>query len=167
MKAWGRYLGQGLAYLLFIVFIGYFSNSPAYTHVPSDQALIKLSFTHAGQRLIPFNDTRSKADFAKLPPQLRAIKHSRERSSLRVELEMDGQILYHADISPRGLSHDLPSPIYQRFTVPAGKHHFRVRMADDIRHEGFNYVGEQTVELAPLHTLVIDFNNIRREFIFE
>jgi len=167
MKAWGRYLGQGLGYLLFIAFIGYFSNSPAFTHVPSNQALIKLTFTHAGQRLIPFKDTRTKADFAKLPPQLRAIKHSRARSSLRVELEMDGQIIYHEIISPRGLSHDLPSPIYRRFTVPAGKHLFRVRMADDIRREGFNYFGEKTVELAPLHTMIIDFNNIRKEFIFE
>jgi len=167
MKKTGRYLGQGLGYLLFIAFIGYFSSMPIYTNMPADQALIKLTFTHAGKRVKPFKDTRSKEDLAKLPPQLRFKKHSRERFPLRVEFEMDGRIIYQAEISPRGLSHDLPSPVYQRFTVPAGKHHFRVRMGDDGHQKGFNYVGEKTVELAPLRTLIIDFNNIRKQFIFE
>jgi len=167
MKTWGRYLGQGLAYLLFIAFIGYFSTAPSYTHVPSDRALIKFTFTHAGKRVKPFNDTRSKEDLAKLPPQLRAKKHSRERSPLDIEFEMDGQILYRATVQPRGLSHDLPSPVYQRFVVAVGEHHFRVRMRDDIHHEGFKYNGEKTVKLAPLQTLIVDFDNIREQFIFE
>jgi len=166
MKVWGRYLGQGLGYLLFIVLIGYFSNSPAYTHVPADKALIKLTFTHAGKRLKPFHDTRTKEDFAKLPPQLRARHHSRERSALRVEFSMDGKVLYQAVVPPRGLSHDLPSPIYKRFIVPAGTHRFRIRMADDIRREGYSYASEQTISLEPLQTLVIDFDNIRGKFVF-
>jgi len=165
-KIW-RYLGQGIGYLLFIVFIGYFSSMPAYTNIPADQALIKLTFTHAGKRVHPFHDTRSKKDMAKLSPQLRFKKHSRKRFPLRIKFEMDGKIVYEAEIPPRGLSRDLPSPIYQRFTVPAGKHHFRVFMGDDGHHKGFNYTGEKTVELAPLHTLIIDFDNTRKQFIFE
>jgi len=167
MKQIWRYLGQGLGYLLFIAFIGYFSSMPSYTNVPADQALIKLTFTHAGKRVHPFKDTRSKEDMAKLSPQLRFKKHSRKRFPLRIEFEMDGRIVYQAEIPSRGLSHDLPSPVYQRFTVPAGKHHFRVRMGDDAQQKGFNYTGEKTVELAPLHTLIIDFDNTRKQFIFE
>jgi len=167
MKKIGRYLGQGLGYLLFIAFIGYFSSMPIYTNMPAAQALIKLTFTHAGKRVHPFKDTRSKQDLAKLSPQLRFKKHSRKRFPLRVEFEIDDRIIYQAEISPRGLSHDLPSPVYQRFTVSAGKHHFRVRMGDDGHQKGFNYVGEKTVELAPLRTLIIDFDNIRKQFIFE
>jgi len=167
MKKIWRYLGQGLGYLLFIAFIGYFSSMPSYTNMPANQALIKLTFTHAGKRVKPFNDTRSKQDLAKLSPQLRFQKHSRKRFPLRVEFEMDGKIVYQAEIPSRGLSHDLPSPIYQRFTVPAGRHHFRVSMGDNGQNKGFNYTGEKTVELAPLHTLIIDFDNTRKQFIFE
>jgi len=167
MKKTWRYLGQGLIYFLFITFIGYFSSMPSYTNMPADQALIKLTFTHPGKRLKPFHDTRTKQELAKLSPQLRYAKHSRERSPMSVKFEMDGQIVYQAEIQPRGLSRDLPSPVYQRFTVPAGKHHFRVRMSDDIHYKGFNYTGEKTIELTPLHTLVIDFDSIRKQFVFE
>jgi len=167
MKNIWRYLGQGLVYLLFITFIGYFSSMPSFTNVPADQALIKFTFTHPGKRVKPFHDTRTKQDLAKLSPQLRFKKHSRKRFPVRVELEMDGRIVYKAKISPRGLSHDLPSPVYQRFTVPAGRHHFRVRMGDDNTDKGFGYAGEKTVELAPLQTLIIDFDSTRKQFIFE
>ena len=43
------WLGQALLYALFALIIGYFSNSPAYRHLPADQALIKLSFSHQGK----------------------------------------------------------------------------------------------------------------------
>jgi len=167
MKNSWRYLGQGFAYFLFIAFIGYFSSMPSYTNMAADQALIKLTFTHAGKRVNPFKDTRSKEEMAALPPQLRARKHSRERSPLTIEFEIDGKILYQAEILPRGMSRDLPSPIYQRFTVPAGKHHFSIRMRDDVRQQGFNFSAEKTIDLAPLHTLIIDFDNIRKQFVFE
>jgi len=167
MKNLWRYLGQGLVYLLFIAFIGYFSSMPTFTNVPAGQALVKLTFIHPGKRVKPFKDTRTKEDMAKLPPQLRARKRSRERSPLRVEFKMDGQVIYQAKIQSRGLSHDLPSPIYQRFIVPAGKHHFRIRMGDDVHHKIFDYTAEKTVVLAPLQTLIIDFDNTRKQFIFE
>jgi len=86
---------------------------------------------------------------------------------MRVKFEMDGQVVYQAEIRPRGLSRDLPSPVYQRFTVPAGKHHFRASMGDDVHYKGFNYTSEKTIELAPLQTLIIDFDNIRKKFTFE
>ncbi len=167
MKNLWRYLGQGLVYFLFIAFIGYFSSMPTFTNVPADQALIKLTFTHASKRVKPFNDTRTKEDIAKLSPQLRYQKHSRKRFPLQIEFAMDGRIVYQAEIMPRGLSHDLPSPVYQRFTVPAGKHHFRVRMGDDGQPKKFNYTAEKTIELAPLQTLIIDFDNTRKQFVFE
>jgi len=162
-----RYPGQGLAYALFIAFIGYFSSMPSYTNMPADQALIKLTFTHAGQRIKPFTDRRTKEEMAALPPQLRAQKRSRQRSPLHVEFKIDGKMVYQEEIQPRGMSHDLPSPIYQRFTVPAGSHHFSIRMNDDVHHQGFKYHAEKTINLTPLRTLIIDFDNIRKEFIFE
>ncbi|MDT8376515.1 MAG: hypothetical protein RQ867_07215 [Mariprofundaceae bacterium] len=165
MNTLGRYLGQAMAYLMFIAFVGYFSTSPSYVHVPADMALIKFTFSHAGKRVKEFDDTRSKEEMANLPPQLRKKKLSRERASLEVEFEMDGQMLFDKTIAPRGLARDLPSPIYERFLVPAGTHHFKVRMRDSIHVEGFNYFGEKTMTLKPLQTMIVDFDDIRNEFV--
>lgn len=163
-----RYLGQAVFYILFVAFLGYFSTSPAYTHVPADKALIKFAFTHPGKRVTPFEDKRTKEEMAKLPPQLRAKKHSRERSPIRVKFEMDGKIVYEAEVPPRGLSRDLPSPVYERFIVPPGEHHFRVSMGDDVHDlEHYNFVDEYTVTLKPLQTLVIDFDNNQHHFVFK
>jgi len=162
------YIGQAVFYLLFIAFLGYFSTSPAYTHVPADKALIKFAFTHPGKRVNPIEDKRTKEDMAKLPPQLRAKKHSRERSPIRVKFEMDGQVVYEEQVHPRGLSRDLPSPVYKRFLVPPGEHKFRVSMGDDVHDlEHYNFVDEATVKLAPLQTLVIDFDNNQHHFVFK
>ncbi len=167
MNDYLRYLGQGLCYVLFILFLGYFSTSPAYIHVPVDKALIKFTFTHPGQRLVPCA-RQTRAQLQKLSPQLRyGKKCSRERSPLHVRLQMDGRMVFDQLIQPRGLSKDLPAPIYQRFVVPAGEHSFIVRMNDDTRQQTFPYQAEKKITLKKLQTLVIDFNNVRREFIFE
>jgi len=167
MNNYLRYLGQGCCYLLFIVFLGYFSTAPGYIHVPADQALIKFTFTHPGQRLMACKN-QTRAQLNKLSPQLRyGKKCPRERSPLRVELKMDSKVIYSALIQPRGLSKDLPSPIYQRFVVPVGEHLFQVRMQDDIRKQGFAYFARKEIALKKLQTLVIDFNNVRRQFVFE
>ena len=79
-SAW---LGQVVLYALFALVIGVFSRWPVYQHLGSDQALIKLSFTHAGK---PLGDCRrqSAAELAKLPPNMRApMKCPRERSPVR------------------------------------------------------------------------------------
>lgn len=65
-----RYLLQALLYGAFIAVLGYFSTSPAYRHLPPDQALVKLSFTHAAQRKGECR-TRTPEELAKLPPNMR------------------------------------------------------------------------------------------------
>ena len=68
-----RYGGQGILYLLFAAFIGYFSTAPAYQHLAPDHALLRLSFRHPG----PFiTDCRapSAEELAKLRPPLPAQK---------------------------------------------------------------------------------------------
>ncbi len=166
-RKFASWLGQVVYYLLFILFIGYFSHAPGFTNVPAGDALIKFTFTHPGKRIKPCRKL-TPAQMAKLPRQLRFnMKCPRERSPLKVDLVVDGHVLYHATIRPRGLSRDLPSPIYRRFLVAAGRHHFLVRMNDDVHHKGFTYIGEKTLDLRPLQTLVIDFDNTRGKFIFE
>ncbi|RPH64714.1 MAG: hypothetical protein EHM83_07780, partial [Burkholderiales bacterium] len=88
-----RYGGQGILYLLFAAFIGYFSTSPAYQHLAPDEALLRLSFRHPGQFATDCRQ-RSAEELAKLPPQLRAqMDCPRERSPVHVRVELDGKVL--------------------------------------------------------------------------
>jgi len=133
-----QYLGQALFYGLFVAFIGYFSVAPAYVHFPSDQALIKVSFSHAGQPLEECR-VRTAEELEKLPPNMRVpMQCGRERSPVVFELELDGKPIYRAELPPRGLSRDGASTVYQRFPVPAGQHRFRARLKDDVK--GFTNV---------------------------
>jgi len=161
-----QYFGQGLGYLLFIAFIGYFSTEPSFTNMPADQALIKFTFTHPGVRLVPCVK-RPAAEMAKLPPQLRrSMECSRERAPLQIEFEIDGQMVYQMEVPAKGLKNDLPSPVYERFNVPVGQHHLQVRMRDNATDEGFTYTAEKTVVFAPLQVLIVDFDAINKEFTF-
>ncbi|OGS97762.1 MAG: hypothetical protein A3K04_12560 [Gallionellales bacterium RBG_16_56_9] len=162
-----QYIGQGLFYALFMGVIGYFSTSPAYTHLPPDETLIKLSFSHAGQHKGACRE-RTPEELAKLPMTQRKVTTvcTRERADVVVELELDGKQLYHVVLRPAGLAHSGNSNIYRRIPVKAGIHTLKARLKD---HTGddFNYVHEETVNLAPGRIMVIDFKAATGGFIFK
>jgi len=162
-----RYSGQGLFYGLFVSVIGYFSVAPAYVHFPADQALIKVSFSHAGQPLEECR-VRTAEELEKLPPNMRApMICGRERSPVQFELEIDGKLIYQAELPPKGLSRDGASSMYQRFPVPAGQHHLRARLKDSIRVPDFNYSREADVNIVPGQVFVVDFNSRTGGFVFK
>ena len=161
-----RITGQTIAYTAFVVFIGYFSFSPAYTHVDPEMALIKLSFSHGGahrggcRRLSP-------EEIAKLPPNMRRpMDCPRERVPVLVELHLDGKLLYRESLAPAGLWGGGQSSTYQRFQVPPGKHHLVARLRDSERDEGFDYESEARVVLDPRQNFVVEFRAGEGEFRF-
>ena len=82
--------GQVVAYGLFALMIATFASSPAYVHHAPQNALIKLSLTHAGQRVGECHE-RSSEEMAKLPPNMRAKQScGRERNAVTLEMDMDG-----------------------------------------------------------------------------
>lgn len=167
LKKLMQYSGQALLYGLFVAFIGYFSVAPAYVHFPSDQGLIKVSFSHAGQPLEECR-VRTAEELEKLPPNMRVpMLCGRERSPLAFELELDDKPIYRAELPPRGLSHDGASTVYQRFPVPAGQHRLHARLKDSVRVPDFNYTKEADVTVAPGQVFVVDFNARRGGFIFK
>jgi hypothetical protein len=150
--------GQVLLYAAFAGFIAVFSSYPRYSNLESDQALLKLSFTHAGQ---PAQDCRQRTpeELAKLAPNMRApMQCERARSPVVVELSLDGRLLAHRVQRPSGLSHDGASTVYERFIVPAGEHDLSVKFNDSVRVPGYNYAREEELELRPGQVLVVDFN---------
>ena len=155
----GAWIGQVLLYGLFALAIGVFSQWPPYRHLGEDQALIKVSFSRVGK---PVGDCRtlSAAELAKLPPNMRApTRCPRERSPVTVELDIDGVPAYRHVAQPSGLSRDGASAVYHRHEVAAGPHRIAVRLKDDPRSPGFDYMLEEDVELAAAQILVIDFDS--------
>lgn len=150
--------GQLLLYGLFALLVGVFSRWPEYRHLAADQALIKLSFTHAGKRVAECRQL-SAEELARLPPNMRApTKCERERAPVRVEVDLDGAPAFRHVAAPSGLSKDGASAVYQRLNVAAGEHRIAVRLKDSAGAGGFDYQREQTVTLAPAQILVIDFD---------
>ena len=152
------WIGQVLLYGVFALIIGVFSHWPTYRHLGDDEALIKLSFTHAAQRVDECRKLTAE-ELAKLPPNMRApTKCGRERAPVVVEVDIDGKPAIRHVAPPSGLSRDGASAVYRRLTVPAGPHRVAVRLKDDAGAGGFDYEREQVVTLAPAQILVIDFD---------
>lgn len=162
-----QYAGQAIFYALFMGVLGYFSSFPAYTHLPADETVLKLSLSHAGQIKGACRE-RTAEEIAKLPMHMRKMTSEcpRERNNVVVELEMDGKQLYHVVMKPAGLSHSGVSNVYRRINVKAGVHKIKARLKDG-EGEGFNYVREETVNLAPGRIMVIDFNAATGGFLFK
>lgn len=165
MKQAARVLAQLLLYLPLMALIGVFSTWPPFTEVRPDQALLRLSFIHAAA-LKHECRTRSAAELAKLPPNMRApLDCPRERVPIRLELALDGKVVLERELAPAGLRRDGAATAYFRVTVPAGRHRIAVRMQD--RPEGgFNRQREADLELAPGSALVIDFDPAKGGFVF-
>jgi hypothetical protein len=158
MKRTMTWTAQGLLYALFALAIGIFSNGPSYRALPADQALLKVSFIHHGERVAecrPF----TPEELAKLAPNMRTpMKCGRERSPVTIEVDLDGTTVYRHVAMPSGLSSDGASSVYHRVQVPAGQHRISVRMKDKAGAAPFTHVREATVTLKPAQVLVIDFD---------
>jgi hypothetical protein len=162
---WLSYPLQAVCYLAFVAVVGYFSTSPPYEHLPAGDALVKLSFQHAGQRKAPCRE-RSPEELAKLAPNMRAAQVcERERVPLEIVVEMDGRPLFALTAPPTGLSRDGAAAVYRRVAVPAGSHSFVAKLKD--APEGsYGFVSERTVALAAGRILVIDFDPKEGGWVF-
>lgn len=162
-----RIAGQIVAYTLFFAMIGYFSASPAYVRLAPDQAVIKLSFSHAGQPIGPCRE-RSDEELEKLAPNMRErFVCPRERYAVRVELMLDGKLIYRETLQPSGINRDSVSSAYKRFTVKAGRHLLKVQLGDGSPDKGYTFTFEQVVELRPGQVVVIDFDQGTNNFVLK
>ena len=161
-----HYGGQAVFFLIVAGFTGYFSASPVYRQMPEDMAQLKLSFAHGAKRL---KDCRrlSAKEIAALPPgERRPNTCDRERRTLHVQLELNGDLIYEAELHPTGLSRDGPARTYQKFTVPVGAHTIVARLRDSGRADGYDYETKHEATLKPWQNLAIDFKADQGGFIF-
>jgi hypothetical protein len=137
---------------------------PSYRATPEGTAVVKLSFSHGGERSCR---PMTEAELAKLPPNMRRKEIcDRKRPPVYVELDLDGERAYAALVPPGGLAGDGPSRVYERFVLPAGPHEVAIRMRDTSRAEGFDHETKRRITLAPDQSFAIDFNPAAGGFIF-
>ena len=160
-----RIAAQLVLYVPLMAIIGYFSTEPRFSAVAPGDALLRVSFIHAAQRKQSCRE-RSAEELARLAPNMRAaLDCPRERADVLVEIELDGTPVLRREVKPSGLQRDGNAVVYQRLALPAGRHRIVARLRD--RAEGdFNYVHDETVELAAGRVLLIDFNASKGGFVF-
>lgn len=160
-----RFAAQLALYAPLMAILAYFSTEPRFSVIAPGEALVRVSFIHATQRRQACRE-RTPEELAKLAPNMRAaLDCPRERSPLLVELELDGKLVLRREVQPAGLRRDGNAVVYERMALPAGRHRIVARLRD--RAEGgFDYLKDETVELAGGQTLIIDFNAAKGGFAF-
>ena len=162
-----QYTAQVAIFAVTMGLIGYFSNAPTYQRFATDKAQILVSLNHGGK---PKGKCRvlSDKEIARTAKNMRRpTVCPRERLPITVEIMVDGQRLFHKVAPPGGLAGDSPSRIYQRFSVPTGRHSLTMRLRDSARTDGFDYEKSADVDLAPRQRLVIDFHAATGGFVVE
>ena len=161
-----RYLLQAVNLFFFMALIAAFSSGPAVRQLEEGMAVVTLAFGHAGQPIRACRQ-RTPEELAALAPNMRApMDCPRERSTIKVELYMDGKLIHNIVAPPPGAFMDQGVDVYENITVPKGNHKFTVRMNDSALVEGFTYSNTHTVNLTPAQLLFIDFSQQENGFVF-
>jgi hypothetical protein len=147
--------------------IAWLSANPSWQSMAEDHALVRISFTHGGDRSASCRD-RTPEELAALPKNMRKAQIcDRHRPPVTVELDVDGVAIVSRELAASGLSRTGPARVYQRVEVPAGEHTFTARMRDNPATEGFDYESTTQVTLVPGQSFVIEFNSEHGEFVFK
>ena len=120
-------------------------------------ATIKLSLSHAGNRVKPC-ERLTPEEVAKLAPNMRQVeKCERERLPVVVELLLDGTKVVQVEAAPSGVWNDGPSSVYESFEWPPGTYELTARLRDSDRVEGWDFTATEQVELSAGRYFTITF----------
>ena len=161
-----RYLLQLIAYAAFAIVVGYLSFWPRYQYASEDAVAVKLSLSHATERVVPCV-TLSPEEVAKLAPNMRrTLSCERQRLPLIVQLSVDGEITFEHEALPSGLWEDGPASIYERFDLAPGVHTIAVQLRDTAREDGWDYTYSEDVTLVAGRYMTITFKAENGGFAF-
>ena len=159
-----RWPGQALAYAVFGFVIACFSAWPEFRMLTDSEAIVSLSFTHAAERVQECRRL-SQEELSSLPPNMRKPDDCpRERHDTRVELQIDGHLLFAETAEPSGLWNDGKASIYRRLTIAAGEHEIHVRMSDSGNETDFDFEMQRTLQIEPGQNLLISFDDLSQTF---
>jgi len=165
-NGWQRMPLRAIAYGLFAVTASTFSAWPALQLMDADQAVISLTFSHAGQRVEACHRL-TQEELNQLPPNMRKpMDCQRERWPVVVTFLLDGTSLYHKSLPPSGIWNDGESTVYARFPVRAGQHRLFIGMNDSGTDAAYDFQLEAPITLAPAQHVVVEFDHERQAFVF-
>jgi hypothetical protein len=151
---------QILAYAAFVLVVGYLSAAPRYSPLAPGLALLRVSFSHAGERAAPCRRFTPE-ELAKLAPNMRRpMDCARERVALRVQVAVDGTVLLDEELPAAGLSRDGAATVYARFPVTPGRHELEARLRDTPRSEGFDHESTFTLDVRAGDNRVLEFRTL-------
>jgi len=152
-----RLLLQAVLYAAFAVVIGWLSIRPPFHYASADMATIKLSLSHATNRVVPCVKLTPE-EIAKLAPNMRrTLSCERARLPLTIEIDIDGVGTVQLEAQPSGLWSDGPASVYERFDIVPGKHRITARLRDSERADGWDYEHSEEVVLEPGRYFTISF----------
>jgi hypothetical protein len=161
-----KYVLQAFSYAALCVFIAMFTANPELRLLEDDEAIVSITFSHAGQRVSECVRL-SQEELLKLPPNMRKPDSCpRERHPSYVELLIDDDLVYDIVAQPTGLSSDVKSTVYQRVTVKAGQYTLTARMTDSGNTGTFDYENSADVSIRPGQNLVVHFDESLQQFVF-
>lgn len=161
-----RPIGIALAWGVFAAASVVFTVWPRFSQLAEGNAIISLTFSHAGQRVEACRK-RTQEELNKLPPNMRkASDCPRERHPVNVVFSADGQVLFDKSLQPSGFWKDGESTVYYRMEVPAGSHELFIGMSDSGREDGFDFSGQTEFALAEGQHVVVEFDHLQQTFIF-
>ena len=161
-----RYLLQVIAYAAFAIVVGYLSFWPRYQYASTDVAAIKLSLSHATDRVVPCVELTPQQVAELAPNMRRTMSCERQRLPLILQLSVDGEITFENEAFPSGLWEDGPASIYQRFDLEPGVHTIMVRLRDTAREDGWDYTHSEDVTLIAGRYMTITFKAENGGFAF-
>lgn len=162
-----RYLGQALAYTIFAAVLGLLSVWPEYRMLAPQQAILSLSFSHAGERIGECRQL-SQEELNKLPPNMRVpAECPRERHSVYTRLTSDEQVLYAGTLQPSGFWKDGKANVYQRVIIDAGHHSVVVGLNDVGSGPEFSHEARFELEVLPGQNRVITFDGLAGQFVLD
>lgn len=157
---------QAAVYLALAVFIGWFSASPAYQYTTPGHAVLKLSLSHAADRVVPCVRLTPK-EIAELAPNMRRTEAcERARLPVTVEIRLNDELIMRRLAPPSGLWGDGPSSIYEKVTLPPGKYRLSARLRDSDRADGWDFSLTEDVSLQPGRYFTITFKEETGGFRF-
>ena len=157
---------QILLYVAFAVFVGYFSIAPAYRYADPELASLKLSLSHAADRVsecvrLTLDEINARAQRGE-----RVNECERERLPLTVEVDVDGETVLSVTAAPSGLWGDGPASVYERIDIEAGPHKVTARLRDSARETGWDHEYTEDVVLSPGRYFTIRFREETGGFAF-
>ena len=161
-----RWTVQLVTYSAFAALVGYLSASPAYDYASAEHATIKLSLSHATERVEPCVRLTPQQVAELAPNMRRAERCERERLPMLVELEIDGALIARVEAPPSGLWRDGPASVYERIEVRPGVRTVTARLRDSKRAAGWDHAHTQEVALQPGRNFIVTFQPATGEFTF-